>query len=465
MNKIGLIIKREYLTRVKKKTFVIMTILGPFLFAALMLVPAIMATSGFGDDSFNDIKIAVIDETRIFDTAIKNTDNIEFEFISEKYYDEKYNSYNLTQAKSDIQESDYYALLYIPQTAPQTNRGVVQLISQQQPNIGIKMHIANSIESKIEDMKLEIQAGELGITQKDVEEILSVVNSKIEVSTTILDDDGNEEESSTEIAMAIGYICGFLIYFFIFLFGTQVMRGVIEEKSNRIVEVIISSVKPFQLMMGKVIGVALVGLTQFTVWIILTIGLVSLGQYLLISNIDVSTITEQTEIIGSQLSATSIIQSDKITEIEAIFESIYSINFIAIIGCFLFYFMGGYLLYAAMFAIVGSAVDNETDTQQFMLPITLPMILAIFVTITAMKNPDGSLAYWFSLIPFTSPIVMMVRIPFNPPIIDVVISMALLIICFIFMIWVAAKIYRVGILMYGKKITYKELWKWFKYKN
>jgi ABC-2 type transport system permease protein len=461
MSKIGLIIKREYTTRVKKKTFIIMTILGPILFAALMIAPVILMK--MEDDDFK--KIAVIDETRLFDGALENTKYMEFEFVSDKYFDMASGSYNLTQAKADLKDSDYYALLYIPHTAPQSSKGTVQLISYQQPNMGLKMHIANGIEKRVEDIKLEIKAEDIGITQQDVEDILVVVNTEINVMTTTLGDDGSEKESSTEIAMIIGYICGFLIYMFVFMYGSQVMRGVIEEKSNRIIEVIVSSVKPFQLMMGKIIGVAMVGLTQFLLWVVLTIGLVTAGQAVLLKDMDVSQMTEQTMPMGSQLDENTNAPDEDTMKFEAMFRAVYSVDYVTIILCFLFYFIGGYLLYAAMFAVVGSAVDNETDTQQFMLPITIPLVLGIIVMVSAINNPSGSIAYWFSLIPFTSPIVMMVRIPFGVPIIDMVISMGLLVLSFVFMTWFAGKIYRVGILMYGKKVNYKELWKWFKYKS
>lgn len=461
MSKIGLIIKREYGTRVKKKTFIIMTILGPILFAAMMIAPVILMQMESDDYK----KIAVIDEARMFDNALKNTEYIDFEFVSDKYFDSATSTYNLTQAKADLKESDYYALLYIPHTAVQTNRGAVQLISYQQPNMGLKMHIANGIEKRIEDIKLSTKADDLGITQQDVDEILMVVNTNINVVTTTLDEKGGEKESSTEIAMIIGYICGFLIYMFVFMYGSQVMRGVIEEKSNRIIEVIVSSVKPFQLMMGKIVGVALVGLTQFVLWVVLTIGLVSVGQSVLLKDYKMSEISQNTMSMGSQLDESGNPQDEDAMKFEEMFRAVYSVDYVTVISLFLFYFLGGYLLYAAMFAVVGSAVDNETDTQQFMLPITIPLVLGIIVMVSAINNPSGSLAYWFSIIPFTSPIVMMVRIPFGVPFVDLFISMALLVVSFVFMTWFAAKIYRVGILMYGKKVNYKELWKWFKYRN
>jgi len=266
--------------------------------------------------------------------------------------------------------------------------------------------------------------------------------------------------------MILGYIAGFLIYMFVFMYGSQVMRGVIEEKTSRIVEVIVSSVRPFQLMMGKIIGVALVGLTQFLLWVVLTFGLVSIAQAVFIDSVKVENMTQVVPGgTGNTLNDNEQVIDQGAAEFSAMFNSIKAINFPLVLGMFVFYFLGGYLLYAAMFAAIGAAVDNETDTQQFMLPVTIPLVLGIIVMVSAINNPNGSLAYWFSLIPFTSPIVMMVRIPFEVPIQDVIISAGLLIITFIFMVWLAAKIYRTGILMYGKKVNYRELWKWIRYKN
>lgn len=461
MSKIGLIINREYSTRVKKKSFIIMTILGPILFAALMITPAILMQ--MEDDDYK--KIAIIDESGMFADALKNTQYISFSDLSANYYDKESVTYNLTKAKKELKDSEYYALLYIPHTAVQGVKGAVVIYSYQQPNIGLKMHIANGVEKRIEDIKLSVKAEEMGITAQQVDDILRVVNTDIEIVTSTIEDDGSEKESSSEIAMIVGYICGFLIYMFVFMYGSQVMRGVIEEKTSRIVEVIVSSVKPFELMMGKIVGVALVGLTQFVLWVALTIGLVSIGQSIVLKNYDASKMVPQTEMIGSELQQNTVSPDEKAMEFEKMFKAVYSIDYFTIIIAFLFYFIGGYLLYGALFAIVGSAVDSEADTQQFMLPITLPMVLGLFVMMSAMKNPNGSLAYWFSLIPFTSPIVMMARIPYGVPYIDLAISMVLLVVTFVLTTWFAGKIYRVGILMYGKKVSYKELWKWFRYKN
>jgi len=464
MSKIGLIIQREYSTRVKKKSFIIMTILGPILFAAIMIAPALLAQ--LEDDEFKTV--AVIDDSyafapivgedgKVFHQVLKDTKYIKFDYLI---------GYDLDSAKKQLNGSKYYALLYIPHNIVNVGTGNAQLFSYQQPNMALKMHIANCMEKHLEDIKLHKKGEELGISQQSIQEIIRVVNSNVEILTYKMEEDGKETKSSTEISMVLGYIAGFLIYMFVFMYGSQVMRGVIEEKTSRIIEVIVSSVKPFQLMMGKIIGVALVGLTQFMLWVVLTFGLVTVAQAILVDDVKMSQMASPAgDITGNTLTSSDQITDEKAEEFVEVFSSIKTINFPLIIGMFLFYFLGGYLLYAAMFAAIGAAVDNETDTQQFMLPITGPLVLSIIIMVSAISNPNGSLAYWFSLIPFTSPIIMMVRLPFEVPIQDVIISMSLLVVTFIFMVWLAAKIYRTGILMYGKKVSYRELWKWLRHKS
>jgi ABC-2 type transport system permease protein len=272
------------------------------------------------------------------------------------------------------------------------------------------------------------------------------------------------EKSYTEIKTGLGIFSGILIYFFIFMFGAQVMRGVIEEKTSRIVEVIISSVKPFQLMMGKIVGVALVGLTQFALWILLTFSIITALQ---MSMPEVFKNKQSEEIYnpGQKLPSADQMQLQTLQnqEIRELIDGLFSINYGVMIAQFIFYFLAGYLLYASLFASIGAAVDNEADTQQFMMPVTIPLLFAIIMSNFVINNPDGPVAFWLSIIPFTSPIIMMVRIPFGVPIEQIYLSMFLLIAGFVFTTWLAAKIYRTGILMYGKKVSYRELWKWLKY--
>jgi ABC-2 type transport system permease protein len=445
MNKIKLIISREYLTRVKKKSFIVMTILGPVLFAAMMIVPAWLASM---EDT--DIKnIAVIDSSGIFINKIADTDYIKFEYLKNK---------KLKELRANFSELDYYAVLQIlPSITYEPS--AVHLYSKKQPSFSVKSHIANAMEKELKNKKLRSH----GID----DEVLKSIKSDVSIRTIQWTDDGEEKESSTEIAMVVGYASGFLIYFFIFMFGAQVMRGVIEEKTSRIVEIIISSVRPFQLMMGKIVGIALVGLTQFLLWILLTFIIITGVKTVFFPELGTKNAQEvvvQDLFEQQNIPQVETIEPQNMDKFTSILNSAKSIDFAVLFGSFIFFFLGGYLLYGSLFAAIGSAVDNETDTQQFMLPITIPLILGIFVMMNVVQNPESSIAFWFSIIPLTSPIVMMVRIPFGVPYWEIALSMGLLVLTFIGSVWFAGKIYRTGILMYGKKVNYKELWKWLRYK-
>jgi len=406
MNKVSIIIRREYITRVRKKSFIIMTQKDTEL-----------------------KKIAVIEDgTQIFKGVIPSTKYLQFEYLE---------GITLDDLKNNFTELGYYGILYIsPKITYIPN--AVQLISTKQPPLDLTMHISGALENEVERLKLETY------DIKDLDEILKEVETSIKLQTIKISDEGIEKETSTGIAMGVAYICGLLIYMLTFIFGAQVMRGVIEEKTSRIVEVIISSVKPFQLMMGKIIGIALVGLTQFFCWIILVFIIISIAQSLLV----------QAQPADMQ----------ELSEVQQIFNNLGNQNWGIIIFSFIVFFLGGYLLYASLFAAIGSAVDNETDTQQFMIPITIPLLLALFVAMGAFQNPDSSVAFWFSFIPLTSPVVMMARIPFGVPGWQIGLSMIILVFTFIGTTWMAAKIYRTGILLYGKKPSYKDMWKWLRYK-
>ena len=446
MNKIKLIILREYLTRVKKKSFIVMTILGPILFAAMMVVPAWLASM---EDT--DVKnIAVIDSSGVFLNKIPDTDYIKFEYLQNT---------TLKKVQTDFPDSDYYAVLQIlPSITYEPS--AVHLFSNKQPSFSVKSHIANAMEKELKNRKLRAH----GIDQ----EVLNSIKSDVSIRTIQWTEDGGVKESSTEVAMIVGYASGFLIYFFIFLFGAQVMRGVIEEKTNRIVEIIVSSAKPFQLMMGKIVGIAMVGLTQFLLWIVLTTGIIAGVKTAFFPELGTKNAQEVVvEDLFEQQNVAQIdqIQPQELDKFTRIFNSVKSIDFGVMFGSFIFFFLGGYLLYGSLFAAIGAAVDNETDTQQFMLPITIPLILGIFVMMNAIQSPDSPVAFWFSIIPLTSPIVMMVRIPFGVPYWQIALSMGLLVLTFLGSVWLAGKIYRTGILMYGKKVNYKELWKWIRYRS
>jgi len=300
----------------------------------------------------------------------------------------------------------------------------------------------------IEDEKLKAQ----GIDP----EIIKSAKADINLSTIRVEDDGAEKESYTEVEVGIAIFAGIMIYFFIFMFGAQVLKGVMEEKQNRIVEVIISSVKPFQLMMGKIVGIALVGLTQFLLWIFLT------GFILIVFQGIVGLEPSSMDMFGQQGQAAGAAQSIDPGQLNMVFDIIGSLNLAAMVLSFIFYFLGGYLLYASLFAAIGGAVDQDADSQQFMLPVSIPLIFAVMMSGVIVNQPDSSLAIWLSMIPFTSPITMMMRIPFGVPVEQIIASGGLLILGFIFTTWLAGKIYRTGILMYGQKVNYAVIWKWLR---
>jgi len=449
MNKVSIIIRREYLTRVRKTSFIVMTLLGPVLFAAMLVLPVWFAT--MEDEEVK--QIAVLDSSQFFLKKIPETAKFKFTYSLDVTRE------NLEDFKKNLSQTEYFGILYIPDYVLDVPRGV-EFYSYKQPPANLTMHIANAIEKEMETQKLK------AYNIENLDEILKSVKSRIDIRTFKLSESGAEKESHNLLNMGVAYASALLIYMFIFLFGSQVMRGVIEEKTSRIVEVIVSSVKPFQLLMGKVVGVALVGLTQFLAWIVLTLILVVIAQSIFLPDLTKEAMQQanNVQMIGS-LASDQVQLSETTEKAREILDIVQSINFGVLIGCFLFFFIGGYLLYGSLFAAIGSAVDSETDTQQFMLPITIPIFLALLVMINAMQNPDGPLAFWFSIIPLTSPVVMMARIPFGVPYGEVALSVVLLILAFIGTIWLSAKIYRTGILIYGKKLTYRELWKWLTYKN
>jgi ABC-2 type transport system permease protein len=454
MGNISTIIKREYTSRVKKKSFIIMTVLTPLIFVALFLVPVLIM--GNQDKEFK--KIAVIEDgSDLFKGVLKDRDDVDFEYLLDA---------DVNQLKGTFEEAGYYGILYISPLVTNVPQAI-QLISKKQPPMDLLQYIERTLEQDIENKKL------LAYNIENLDEILKSVQTDVSVQTIRIDDAGETKETSTGISMALAYIGAFLMYMVVIMFGVQVMRGVFEEKNNRIVEVIISSVKPVELMMGKILGIALVGLTQFSVWIILSFAILTVVQSQVLPD-DPKVMREQiSQSVMNQAQAAmdneDLMQSADFSaqeqEFAKIFNNLMNVNWPFILTSFFFYFIFGYLLYASVFAAIGSAVDTDTDTQQFMFPIMLPIILALFVAIGTMENPESSLSFWFSMIPFTSPIVMMARLPFEVPVWEVVVSIALLVATFVAFVYLAARIYRVGILMYGKKVTYKEMWKWIRYKG
>ena len=453
MNKISVIIKREYITRVRKKSFIIMTLLTPILMAALFVVPALVMTNQDKEHK----KIAVLEDgpAPIFRNVIPDTKDAEFVYLTDVKFE------NL---KGTFEKDGYYGILFISHEIL-TTPNAIQLISKKQPPIGLLEHIENSLEKDIERQLL------LSYKIENLDQILKDVRRKVNVQTKSIDDSGVEKQTSTGIAMALAYLGGFLMYMLVFMFGAQVMRGVIEEKVSRVVEVIISSVKPYQLMLGKIVGVALVGLTQFLVWIMLTLGIVLAIKSAVIPKDTIQQITQGMDVMNSNAPQASA-QTKEVSkqfnftpEFQQQFTSAMNQPWGLFLFCFVFYFITGYLLYASVFAAIGSAVDNETETQQFMLPVTIPIILGLFIAMGTMQNPESSISFWGSMIPLTSPIVMMARIPFGVPYWQIAVSMLIMVISFLAFVWMAAKIYRTGILMYGKKTSWKEMIKWLRYRG
>lgn len=446
MDKIWLVIKREYLTRVKKKSFIIMTLLGPLLMAGVI---ALITYLGMSDSGPQNI-LVVDDMAPVFD-RLEDGNNYKFD----------YSDLSLPDAKKLFPESEYTAILWIPEIMDGERDNRPFLYFKEQPS----GKTIRSIESKIEKVIEEMKMAKYGIKKSDYNK----VRTNLSLATFKFSEDGTEEEVMTEKTV-VGFAFGILIYMFIFMYGVQVMKGVIEEKTNRIVEVIITSVKPFQLMMGKILGIAMVGLTQFLLWIVLMFTFVTAAQTIIMNNKQemvmeqVAQVQQMNQMQSGALNLKK--QNTNSFDITDPDNLINRINWPLMIGLFLFYFLGGYLLYAALFAAIGAAVDNETDSQQFMLPVTAPLIAAYAMSAMMIENPGNPAAFWGSIVPFTSPIIMMVRVSLGiegAQYWELILSMVLLVLGFLATTWLAAKIYRVGILMYGKKVNYKELWKWLRY--
>lgn len=436
--KIGIIIQREYLTRVKKRSFIILTILAPLFFAALMFIPALLATNS---DKFDKKRtIAVCDETTMFRGKFESTELNNF--VTE--------SRDIEELKKMVREEIYDAVLYIPATT--LNIPVnAELISTSQLSMSLTSYIKTTMKQVVEHQKLLASGIDPAIVKA------STANINIQ-SIRLNEDDGTEKKSYSEFEYILGIILSLITYLVIFMFGGQVLRGVIEEKTNRIIEVIISSVKPFELMLGKIIGLALVGLTQFLLWIVLTMAIYGAVSLFLPVPEAFSTGSVMTEQI-----AESQAQSEQQVVLQEVVNIVNSINLKGILICFLFYFIGGYFLYAAMFAAVGSAVDNETDSQQFTTPISLLLVIPMVCSTVIANAPDSAFSVWLSMIPFTSPVAMMLRIPFGVPYWQIILSISMLFVTFIIVTWFAAKIYRTGILMYGKKVSWNEIFRWIRY--
>ncbi len=444
--KIKLVAGREYSIRVKKKSFIFTTILTPILFAALMIVPSAVMLMG-GDDEVR--KVVVIDQSGVVAPTLADSELVDYEVKD---------GVSLDSLKAHFSATGAYAIVEI--SPLDENKNVkITAYSEKQMNMELKSSIKRDVNSAIEAYKLE------SYDIENLDRILEDVRSDAEFSAYTLSEDGDAKKSMVEISMAMSYIMSFFIYIFVFMFGNMVMNSVIQEKSNRIVEVIVSSVKPFDLMLGKIFGVAGVAVTQFLIWVVLTVVLVFGFQMIAGPELFTAGTDQMTQMAGVDAEAMMAAATAPSGPLADVMGALSQINFPYIIGCFLIYFVLGYLLYAAMFAAVGSAVENEADTQQLTLPISLPLILGLFIMLHTFEHPESSLSFWASMIPFTSPMVMLARIPFEGavPTWELLLSIGLLLLTFLAIVYLSGKIYRIGILMYGKKATWKDLWKWIKY--
>ena len=437
MNKLKLITKREFLAKVKNKSFLIMTILSPLLMVGLILLIIYL-----NEKNSEEIRtIAYVDESHEFSSVFTDTDNTKYVNLTEL---------GVEEAKNKTKEF-YYGLVYIPKTDSLQNLSKhISFYSSDAPSLGMVESIENKIEKRIRNLKIE----QLDV---DVQKI-----KETETDVEIITENFSGERSSkigSVLRMLTGGGFGYLIFMFIIIYGTSVMRSVIEEKTSRIIEVIISSVKPFHLMLGKIFGNALAGILQFVIW------MVSLGFLLFVITYVLGIEAANTSTGVAQVNSEMVqqLQQTSGSNLQIVLSEIKNLPILTIFFSFIFYFLGGYLIYSSIYAAIGAAVDSETDTQQFMMPVLTPLMIAIYIGFSIIENPHGSIAVGFSIFPLTSPIVMLMRIPFGVPWWQIAVSMLLLVITFLGIVWFAAKIYRVGILMYGKKPSYKELYKWLKY--
>lgn len=455
------IIGREYLTRVKKKSFLLITFLGPVFFAAVAVVPSLIMF--LAEDKGK--QVGVVDQSGIVMEKFADSEAV-------SYTD--YSSQPADSVKARFEELGLDALVVISPIDSASRSVTVSAYSLQPLSVDMKESIASRVDDAVEDWRLTLY--DVG----DLRQIMDEVKSDVSVATYTLGEDGEERLSSSELYMIISLLLSMIIYMFIAMFSGMVMQSVIEEKASRVVEVLVSSVKATELMFGKIIGVACVALTQFLLWVVLTAVLVTgvsafVGFDSLMDTATVQTdqMTMMTEGLGvdqQAMEATGMAMpsvadmAGQDNELSAMVSTLRDLNYVQLILGFIVYFALGYLLYASFFAAIGSAVENEADTQQLQIPVTVPLLIAFFIAFYAFKAPDSSVVFWGSMIPFTSPIVMLARIPFGVPAWELALSIVLLVVTFVACAWASAKIYKIGILMFGKKTTFKDLWKWLKQK-
>jgi ABC-2 type transport system permease protein len=444
MGKIGLIIGRELKSKLTNKTFIIMTLLAPLIITGFLAFVVKMSQSEKTEQN-----VLVIDESQLFKDKFAGNDYISLAYSNQK----------LEDAVSSFNQKGYTSLLWISPTIIEGGAGAVKLFYKKSPGFGFQTYIKDQLEKIIYENKLKANNIDINVihnSKQNVKLILEKVNEK-----------GDTEEQSA--FGFLGFISGALMFVFIMMYGMMVFRSVMEEKSNRIVEVVISSVKPFQLMMGKIIGVALLGIIQFVMMGVITFLLTTLLSTLFLkeANAQLKVFEEQQELVkknGSTVDFNKLSKFDDKLEMFEVLKKVKGINFIEVFICFVLYFVGGYLFYSSIMAAIGSAVDSEADSQQFITPVTLPLMLGYILSTKTIMEPDSTLVFWGSMIPFTSPIVMMSRITNGVPFWEIALSLLFLFASFVFMAWLAAKIYRTGILMYGKKTSWKEIAKWVFYK-
>ena len=453
MKNLGIIISREYLTRVKKKSFLLTTFLVPILFAAMCILPSVIMFMAKDEGK----KIAVVDQSSIVLPYLVDSDAVTYE---------DYSSEPVDSMKIRFESLGLDALVVVSPLDSVAKTVSVVSYSNKPLSVDLKDRIGSSAEEAVEDYRISLY--DMG----DLKQIMEDVKADVSVSTYTLDESGEEQITSSEVYMIISMVLSIIIYMFIALFSGMVMQSVIEEKSSRVVEVLVSSVKATELMFGKIIGVACVALTQFFLWIVLTLLLVG-GFSAFVGFDSLMGDPEQTEQMMQMTSQMQMggVDMQEMTEtmadesgMGAVLSTLGNINWVQMILAFVIYFALGYLLYASLFAAIGSAVENEADTNQLQLPVTIPLMLAFFVALYAFNAPDSAVVWWGSMIPLTSPIVMLARIPFGVPGWELALSIALLVGTFVACGWLSAKIYKIGILMFGKKTTFKDLWKWLKQK-
>ena len=434
MNHLQLIIKREYLNKVRNKSFIIMTFLSPIIMVLIFTLVAYL--SQLNNEAVTTINI--LDESGLFTNSFKDSESVNYTTLE---------NISINEAKLATETSEAYGLLYIPKAPVLDNLSEsITFYSEGSPSISMMRSIENKIEGRVNVLKLE----ESGIDAKQIEELRINIDAKIETF-----EGKKTSKLGAGLKLIFGGIAGYLLFMFIIIYGNMIMRSVIEEKTSRIIEIIISSVKPIKLLLGKIFGTTLAGVTQFAVWIVIMLLLSTAISS--IFGINPSAIQSQPQELLSETSNSQQIIKDVLVEIN-------NLPISNLIIMFIFFFIGGYLLYSSLYAAIGAAVDNETDTQQFMLPILMPLILGIYVGFfTVMDNPHGIVSQVFSYIPLTSPVVMLMRIPFGVPLWQQILSLVILFATFMGTVWFASKIYRVGILMYGKKASYREIIKWLKY--